>query len=138
MKKLFILSLLLISSFNLFAQDSTTFKCKIYNDEHKIYINMNLYSQDILVPDQEILGKLAGYVGSLQCTQVWAIATAKIIDSKTAKITLVNNYGSEDLTCTLKLNNDNTYTLNKEEGSTLKFPVRGKWQKIPGNLTFHK
>ncbi|MEZ7820776.1 MAG: calcium-binding protein, partial [Patescibacteria group bacterium] len=70
--------------------------------------------------------------------KVWVIATAKIIDSRTAKITLVNNYGSEDLTCTLKLNNDNTYTLNKEEGSTLKFPVRGKWQKIPGNLTLHK
>lgn len=99
---------------------------------------MNLYSQDILVPDQEVLGKMAGYVGSLQCTQVWTIVTAKIIDSKTAKITLINNYGSEDLTCILKLNADKTYTLNKEEGSTLKFPVRGKWQKIPGNLTFVK
>lgn len=138
MKKLFLLLLLATTYVYIYAQDSITFKGKVYNDEYNIYIDMNLYNQDIIVPTQEIFGKLAGYIGSLQCTQVWPITNCKIIDGRTATISLINNYGSEDLVCTLKLNENNTYTLNKENGSVLKFPVKGKWQKIPNTISFKR
>lgn len=138
MKKIFLLFLIMLLPNMVKAQDSTTFKGTLYNDEYKIFIKMDFYNNNIMIPDQEIFGSLAGYIGSRQCTQVWPIVECKMTDSKNAEINIVNNYGSEDLTCTLSVMEDGKYELNKKDGSTLKFPVRGKWQKIPGTIILYK
>ena len=36
----------------------------------------------------------------------------------------------------LKLNADGSYSYKKKDGSTLKFAVRGKWQRLPATLEF--
>ena len=56
------------------------------------------------------------------------------VSDKEAVLSLINDYGSEDLTARLIRQNDSTYTLKQMEGSTLKVPKDGKWQKLPKTL----
>jgi hypothetical protein len=133
-----ILFILLLSFYFVSSQAQKPFEGYLYNDEYKIYLQINLYDKDILVPGQEVFGNLDGYLGSKQCNQVWAITSSKVTSDKTATISLINNYGSEDLTATLTCDNDSSFTYRQTDGSTLKFPVHSKWQNIPKNLKFKK
>ena len=58
--------------------------------------------------------------------------------NKTATITLINDYGSEDLKASLRIINDTTLLLKQLEGSTLKVPNKGKWQKLPKELNLRR
>ncbi len=116
------------------AQQGRPFDTTIRNEEYKIYIRLNLYDKNITVPGQDVLGEVDGYFGSTQSSTKWIVVASRLIDGRTAEIEVVNDYGSEDFTATLKVNDDGTYEYKKDGGSTLKFAVRGKWQKIPGNL----
>lgn len=116
--------------------EGDAFKGCVRNEEYNIYITMNFSDKDVLVPGQEVLGEVCGYIGSGKCKHVWFITSAEVTDGKTARIEVINNYGSEDFTAKLSLNRDGTYTLKHTGGSTLKFPVDGKWQKIPGSVVF--
>lgn len=119
-------------------QEDNTFKGHIRNKEYNIYITMNFSDKNVLVPGQEMLGEVCGYIGSDRSKHVWFITSAEVTDSKTARIEVINNYGSEDFTAKLSINRDGTYTLKHTGGSTLKFPVGGKWQKLPGNVVFER
>ena len=72
---------------------------------------------------------------SSQCTHVWVIVSSEV-EGNTAVIEMVNNYGSEDFSALLTLNADGSLTYKHLKGSTLKFPVNRKWQKIPQKVTF--
>ena len=115
-------------------KDSTTFRAYLYNNTYEVYLRINLYDEDIKVPGQELYGTLPGYLGKKNNSFCWVITSAKIKNSKTATLNLINDYGSEDLTATLTRQNDSIYILKQESGSTLKVPKNGKWQKIPKTL----
>ncbi|MBO6033780.1 MAG: hypothetical protein J6Q22_20405 [Prevotella sp.] len=115
-------------------KDSTTFRAYLYNNTFEVYLRINLYDEDIKVPGQELYGTLPGYLGKKNNSFCWVITSAKIKDSKTATLDLINDYGSEDLTATLTRKNDSIYILKQESGSTLKVPKNGKWQKIPKTI----
>ena len=119
-------------------KDSTTFRAYLYNNEYDVYLKINFYDEDIKVPGQELYGTLPGYLGKKNNSFCWVITSAKIKDDKTATLSLINDYGSEDLTATLTLQNDSTYILKQESGSTLKVPKNGKWQKLPKTLEFKR
>ena len=110
---------------------------RFYNEEYHIFIDINFNEKNIIVPDQEVLGELDGYWGSTLCNTVWAITSSTVKD-KTAIIEVINNYGSEDFSATVKQIDDNTIVYEHKSGSTLKFPVNKKWQKIPSKLKFQK
>ena len=135
MKKLFILLITChLSVIAAVAQNnSTAFRAYLINKEYDVYLNINFYDEDIQVPGQELYGPLPGYLGKNHNSFCWVITSAKI-KGKTATISLINDYGSEDLTATLTLQNDSTYILKQESGSTLKVPKNGKWQKLPKTL----
>ena len=141
-------TILLITLFSLFcsninaqdnatACDSTVFIGEYYNDEYKVFIKINFVDKDILVPGQEILGELDGFFGSTQSSHIWAI-TSSDIKGDTAQIEVINNYGSEDFTATIIIKNDGTLEFKHLSGSTFKFPVNKKWQKLPSKLLFIK
>ena len=115
-------------------KDSTTFRAYLYNNDYEVYLNINFYDENIKVPGQELYGNLPGYLGKKNNSFCWVITAAKIKDRKTATLSLINDYGSEDLTATLTRQNDSIYILKQVEGSTLKVPKDGKWQKIPKTL----
>lgn len=120
------------------VRKSGPFKVYLKNDEYKIYMRLNLYGKDIRVPGQDVFGLLDGYIGSSQGSGLWLITASKLKGERTAEIDVINDYGSEDFTATLHVNPDGTYTMKKNGGSTLKFGVRGKWQKLPGTVVFKK
>lgn len=134
MRKLLFLFVMSLVSAAAVAQQGRPFDTTIRNEEYKIYIRLNLYDKNITVPGQDVLGEVDGYFGSTQSSTKWIVVASRLIDGRTAEIEVVNDYGSEDFTATLKVHDDGTYEYKKDGGSTLKFAVRGKWQKIPGNL----
>jgi len=120
------------------AQDSGLFKGTIRNDEYEVYIRMDFDKQDIIVPGQDIYGELPGYLGDNRDSRKWLFTDAKV-KGKTARISIINDYGSEDLEATLIYNKvDSTYTLKQGEGSTIKIARNRKWKKLPKTMVFHK
>jgi hypothetical protein len=114
--------------------DSTAFRAYLYNNDYEVFLRINLYEQDITVPGQELYGQLPGYLSKKRNSFCWLITSANIVSDKEAVLSLINDYGSEDLTARLIRQNDSTYTLKQMEGSTLKVPKDGKWQKLPKTL----
>ncbi len=120
------------------GKDSTIFKGYLYNGKFDVYMRIDLYHNNITVPYQEIYGELPGYFGDCRDGRKWLITDAEIVNHKTAKLQIINDYGSEDLTATLKQVNDSTFQLTQEAGSTLKIARNRKWLKMPKTLEFVK
>ena len=139
MKRLITTLLTLICAHYLCAQtDSTVFRAHLINKDYNVYLRIDLHGQAIIVPGQgELYGRVAGYLGKQNYNYYWPIVTAETHGNK-AMLTLINDYGSEDLTATLTCENDSTYILKHTGGSTLKMPEKGKWQKLPKVLVFKR
>lgn len=117
--------------------DSTLFKGKITNKEYDVYMNIDFYHKNLKVPGQELFGEMPGYFGDRRDSRKWLITDADI-EGKTAHLSIINDYGSEDLTADLIALPDGTYELLQKEGSNLKIARNRKWVKIPKNLKFTK
>ena len=109
------------------------FHAYLINNEYDVYLRINFYDQDITVPGQELYGQLPGFLGKKHNSFCWIITSAEI-KGNTATLSLINDYGSVDLIATLTQKNDSVYVLKQGEGSTLKVPKNGKWQKLPKTL----
>lgn len=137
MKKTVFTFLFVFMALTIGAQEDTiTFKGYLYNSEYDVYLDINFYQNNILVPHQEIFGEIPGYFGDNRDSRKWLFTSAKITNHTTAQLAITNDYGSEDLTATLRKNPDGTYTLIQEEGSTLKIARNRKWVKMPKELIF--
>ena len=133
-----ICTLLLTLSATSIAEDDV-FRARIYNKEYDVFLKINLYEETETIPGQDILGATYGYLKKSTDQRVWIITGVEIEKSgKTAKLEMINDYGSDDLTATLTCESDSTYTLRQEEGSTLKVAGKGKWIKLPKIMKFKK
>jgi len=131
-----ILSLLFTALFPCLLQaqePQQDFRAYLFNDEYDVYLHINFYEENIQVPGQELYGSLPGYLGKKNNSFCWVITSAKV-EGRTAHLSLINDYGSEDLTATLTCKDDSVYVLRQEKGSALKVPKNGKWQKLPKTL----
>ncbi|MBO4811215.1 MAG: hypothetical protein J5552_06585 [Prevotella sp.] len=115
--------------------DSTAFRAYIYNNEYDVYMRINFYEQDVVIPWQELFGPLPGFLAKNGNSNCW-IVTDATVDGRKAELEMVNDTGSDDLRATLTQLNDSTYVLRQGSGSTIKVPNNNKWQKLPGTLTF--
>ena len=116
--------------------NDSIFKAHLVNDEFQVWMDIDFYHNNITVPRQEIFGEVPGYFGAVRDTRKWIISDA-VIKGKKAILTIINDYGSEDLKAELKRNSDGTYTLTRIEGSTMKIVVNNKWVKIPKEIIFY-
>ena len=116
--------------------NDSIFKAHLINDEFQVWMVIDFYHNNITVPRQEIFGEVPGYFGAVRDTRKWIISDA-VIKGKKALLTIINDYGSEDLKAELKRNLDGTYTLTRLSGSTMKIVVDNKWVKIPKDITFY-
>ena len=138
MNKLIAISLLCLTTISVKAQSNNTpFRAYLSNNEYNVFLRINFYEHDITVPGQDLFGQLPGYLGKKNNSFAWLITSAKINGDK-AKLQLINDYGSEDLTATLTRKNDSIYVLKQESGSTLKVPNKSKWLKLPKTLEFKR
>ena len=110
--------------------EARPFQASLFNEEFAVFMRINFYEQDVTIPDQELYGPLPGYLGKQGYTFCWPIVQATVKDGK-ALLSMVNDYGSEDLTAQLVQLSDSVYELKQLEGSTLKMPENRKWQKLP-------
>ena len=132
MKHLLFSALMAFVSSTIHAQENdNAFRAYLYNNDYNVFLNINFYEQNITVPGQELYGQLPGYLGKQNNTFCWVITSAKLKDDNTAEIMLINDYGSEDLTARLTRQNDSIYTFRQLDGSALKVPKNGRWQKLP-------
>ena len=138
MKKLILATLLVLTAISVSAQqENRPFRAHLYNSEYDVFLRIDFYDESITVPGQDLYGSLPGYLGKTHNSFCWLITTAKV-KGHTAHIALINDYGSEDLTATLTVKNDSIYELKQVEGSALKVPKDGKWQKLPKVLTLKR
>lgn len=138
MKNYLILAFAMLAT-TVFAQNSDTkFKGEISNDKYNVYIKMNFYENNIVVPGQDVLGELPGFFAYRKDARTWLFTDAEIVDENTVQLDIINDYGSEDLKATLTYNPDGTYTLRQLGGSTIKIAVNRKWVKIPKTLVLHR
>lgn len=118
-------------------QDSTVFKGYLYNDEYAVFMRIDFYKQDVTIPGQELYGLLPGYLGKEKYSFYWPVVAVEMKKDK-AIMTMVNDYGSEDLKAQLSQLNDSTFELKQLEGSALKVPNNRKWQKLPATLELRR
>ena len=77
-----------------FNNDTTTFKGHIENAEFQVWLDIDFYKQNIIVPRQEVFGEVAGYLGAKRDTRKWIISDVEI-RGEVATLTIINDYGSE-------------------------------------------
>ena len=134
MKKFFTTFILVLMLFPAIAQENKEpFRAYLFNKEYSVYLRIDFYRENISVPGQDLYGKLPGYLSKQHNSFCWLI-TSVDVHGKTATMQMINDYGSEDLTATLTVENDSVYVLKQIDGSTLKVPNNGKWQKLPKTL----
>lgn len=120
------------------ASDTLTFMGTFDNKEFNVYLTIDFYHNDVVVPGQEIFGEMPGFFGDKRDARKWLFTAAEITAPTTATISITNDYGSEDLEATLEKQADGTYVLKQEKGSALKIARNSKWVKLPKKLTFTK
>ncbi|MBQ8486185.1 MAG: hypothetical protein IJ533_00850 [Prevotella sp.] len=139
MKKILLTLIIgLIPAIVMAQEEAKIFKAYLYNTEYDVYLQIDFYKESISVPGNELYGQLPGYLGKKNNSFCWPITAVKLKDDHSAEMSLINDYGSEDLTATLTQDNDSIYTLHQVKGSTLKVPKNGKWQKLPKTLPFKR
>ena len=107
------------------------------NKEFEVFMNIDFHDNNISIPGQELYGLLPGYLGRHRYNFYWPVVKADVKKNK-ATLTMVNDYGSEDLAAQLIQLDDSTYELKQLNGSALKVPNKGKWQKLPKTLLFKR
>lgn len=118
-------------------QTDDTFSGELYNNDYEVSLNINLKESNVKVPRHELYGEVPGYLSKKGSSFCWIIVDAQV-DGNSATLTLVNDYGSEDLTALLTLKDNSMYELKHLDGSTLKVANNGKWQKLPKVLPLYK
>ena len=132
MKRIFTIFATCLFAAATYAQkEHRPFRAYLFNKEYEIFMQINFYEQNINIPGQELYGPLPGYLGKERNSFCWVITSAKLKNDRTAEVAFINDYGSEDFTARLTQLNDSTYELRHLDGSALKVPKNGKWQKIP-------
>jgi len=138
MKKIIATFILTLMLSPVFAQESKKpFLAYLINKEYSVYLRIDFYQESISVPGQDLYGKLPGYLSKQHNSFCWLITSAEVEGNK-ATLQMINDYGSEDLTATLTAESDSVYVLKQIEGSTLKIPNNGKWQKLPKTLELRR
>ena len=136
MKRLFIFALMALFALVGYGQERKSFKGDLYNSEYNVYMRINFHDKDVVARGQEIFGKLPGYLGSMFDTRLWLITDVQLNKDKEAKMSIINDYGSEDLEAKLEKVNDSTYIFKQLEGSPIKIVVDRKWVKLPKVMQF--
>ncbi len=137
MRKLFLCALMTVAFLeNVSAQAKGPFVGTIYNKEYSIYLVINSVDKNVMIPNQEVMGEMVGYIGDQKDFRKWLILDCEQKSKNSLVLQISNDEGSEDLEALLTNENDSVYKLKQLGGSTLKIARNRKWQKLPQTLEF--
>lgn len=120
------------------APGNQGFRGTFENTDFGVYLRIDFYAHNVVVPEAEVYGEMPGYFGSHRDYRKWLFTDATIGKDGQATVSIINDYGSEDLTAQLRLIGDSLIELKQDNGSTIKFAENGKWMKIPKVITFKR
>lgn len=127
---------LIIAFLSLTTYANEPWKVNLIDKKQNITLRLNLYAEDIEVPDMEMFGPMNGYLGG-NIYGVWPVTSFEI-KKKKAILRLSNDLGSETQEAELTQTSDSTYIL-KLTGSTVIKKVNGrKLVKIAPTLNMIK
>ncbi len=134
MKKLFALLLCLVS-LPICAQRPFEghFVCK----DVGVSLHLNLYEENMDVPNFSFLGKTHGYMDGKGLYGTW-ILTRCSVKKNTATLRFSNDIGSDSQDVSLTLNADSTYSFHAINGNALRKAEGRKLVKITGDMTFNR
>ncbi len=134
MKKLFALLLYLVS-LPICAQRPFEghFVCK----DVGVSLHLNLYEENMDVPNFSFLGKTHGYMDGKGLYGTW-ILTRCSVKKNTATLRFSNDIGSDSQDVSLTLNADSTYSFHAINGNALRKAEGRKLVKITGDMTFNR
>lgn len=142
MKRLFSLFIVLFSlSLQVQSQplpaDSTAlrpFEGHFYCEETGVNIFLNLYEENIEVPNFAFLGKMHGYMlGNIYGT--WMLVSHEINGSK-ALLRFSNDIGSDTQDIEFVQVSDSTYTYHAKGGNAIRRAVGRNLVKVTGDMEF--
>lgn len=84
------------------------------------------------VPIRKSLEATPDILSAIRDTRKWIIMDAYVNGNK-ATLTIINDYGSDDLKATLTYNSDKSFTLERIDGSPIRIVVNNAWVKLPKN-----
>ena len=102
-----------------FAQSPSPFDGRFVNKEFNIFLHLNLTLKNIIVPNHDLLGELPGYLGKNNNNFYWLITDGEQKNNRQATLSLINDYGSEDLTASFEMKNDSVFILKQDAAGTL-------------------
>lgn len=128
----------IVQAEDLAESGDSIFSGKIINKEYDVFIQYDFIKKNIIVPGQDVLGEVAGYIKYSKDSRVWLIMDVEIDRKKgICTMEIINDYGSEDLVATLSYDRKSrTFTFVNKHGSTIKFAKNNKWMKLPAKMIF--
>ena len=134
MCRLFLLLACILTSVCTFARNAgnerdDAWKLKLYCDEEKINMVLDLYEESVEVPGMEMFGPMNGYMNG-NIYGVWTVTSCKIVNDKRAVVSFSNDLGSETQKVTLTQTTDSTWTAKLEGTTVVKRVVNKKLVKI--------
>ena len=103
-------------------EENKPFKAYLYNDEYEVFLRINFHDKDIKIAGQELYGELPGYLGRDNHSFCWVMVDAEIENTHKARMTMINDFGSEDLEASLSLKTTPPISSSKKAGTPSRFP----------------
>lgn len=124
MKKIPLTLTLIMASAYFIKGIAEPWKKRLYCDDQKIRLYMDLYDETVDVPGMSDFGPMNGYLGG-NIYGTWMITSFQIKSDSKATLHLSNDFGSETQEAQLTCQGDTIYTLELK-GSTVVKRVDGK------------
>lgn len=125
----------MLLSLNLMAQDKQPFRDVFVTRQGGQMLTLNLYEENIVVPQFEFLGPTNGYMHG-NVYGVWFVTRSKV-NGRTATMHLTNEFGSESQTVKLTLLGDTAVDYQAEGNLVIKRVDEGrKLVKLPAHMIF--
>lgn len=119
-----------------FVVADSLFKGEFYNEEIGLKLHLDLYNEDLEVPDMPFLGPVGGYMdGSIY--GVWMLTSHKI-KGKTATLRFTNDVGSDSQTILLTDKGDGTFLYETQGGNVVRRVEGRRLVKIAGQMLMKK
>lgn len=119
------------------ADTLRTFEGHFFCAEAQVELVLNLYEEDVEVPNFGFLGPMHGYMSGRGIYNTWMLVRHEVKGDE-ATLRFSNDIGSDAQDVEFRRNADGTYSFHATGGNALRKAVGRKLVKISGDMTFRR